>query len=40
MADEKTIDCRWLNCPQPVILTKDALLEMKACEVLNVTVDN
>lgn len=35
----KHLDCKGLNCPQPVILTKDTLAEMKEQELL-VEVDN
>ena len=38
MSIEKTLDCRGLTCPQPVILTKKALDE--APENLLVLVDN
>ncbi|MCB2184275.1 MAG: sulfurtransferase-like selenium metabolism protein YedF [Desulfobulbaceae bacterium] len=39
MEHMKKLDCTGLNCPQPVILTKDALAEMTESELL-VTVDN
>jgi len=34
MEADKTIDCKGLSCPMPVVKTKKALSEMKPGEVL------
>jgi len=34
MEADKTIDCKGLNCPMPVVKTKKALSEMKPGEIL------
>lgn len=34
MEADKTIDCKGLNCPMPVVKTKKALSEMKSGEIL------
>ncbi len=39
MGNIRHLDCKGLNCPQPVIKTKDTLAEMQEQELL-VTVDN
>ncbi|MFH1217997.1 MAG: sulfurtransferase-like selenium metabolism protein YedF [Pseudomonadota bacterium] len=39
MSQSITLDCRGLNCPQPVLMTKDALGQMTAGEI-EITVDN
>jgi tRNA 2-thiouridine synthesizing protein A len=34
MEADKTLDCKGLNCPMPVVKTKKALGEMKPGEIL------
>lgn len=40
MKADKTLDCKGLNCPMPVVKTKKALEDMKPGEVLRMESTN
>ena len=33
---DKTLDCKGLNCPMPILKTKKALAEMKSGQILEI----